>query len=568
VAINVEIISDVSDVVKDTKTLSDRYDDVSDALKDLAKAGDKAGDKIEDAFDDGIRAAKKLDDKADAAFDSISRNAKQAGDDVGRSQKEGFQEAGEGLDNFKEEANSTAKESAASFDGSAESILGSFQEIAANAFAGFGPAGAAAGLAMAAGIGIAVTAMQKTAEEATEAKQKSVDMIDSIKEAGGDLAKMDLSEKIIAWGREVMEDNWITLWANEASTKFQETAKDAKEFGVTSRDAIRAAAGSADDSRKFLDETADDWQRLTKEIEAGASVTEDGVMAFTDASRAAQKKRDALSDLRGQAEENIRTTEDAVEIYELEKDALDHTKEAAEAAAEAIQEKADASSEAANAAMDLVGAENNWIETLKQMNEDIKTNGKNLESNTAAGRANKESLVDIAAAANQYRDAAIAAGEGTDSVTAKVQASRDAFINAAIAAGASEEHARLLADSYGLIPGNVETLIKANGTEEAKAAIESIPPAKDTKVTTTEEGSAEAQENIDAVEGKAVEVEVATPSGDLERVQAGIEGIHGKTVDISLRVTNLGQIQSTLDSLTAPRSMWITVNERPGVTAP
>lgn len=606
-AINIEIVSDVSSIVKDTATLADRYDDVSDALKDVARAGDNAGDDLEKGVKDSIRAARDLDkelDKAgdgakklgadgDDAFDKISASARKAGKDVGASQKEGLREAGEGLGDFKEEANSTAKESAASFDGSAESIVGSFQEIAANAFAGFGPAGAAAGLAMAVGLGLAITAAQDVAENANNAKQKSIDMVDAIKDAGGDLSNMDLADKIIGWGREVMEDNWITFWSNEASTKFQETAKDAKTYGVSARDAIRAASGSAEDSQKFLDATADSWHELTKKVEEGQSVSEAGLVTWSEESKAAARQKEALSDLRGQAEENIKTTADAVEIYELEKSALDETTEAAEKAAEAVQEKADASNNAADAALSVVGAENDWIETLKQMNEDIKSNGKNLDSNTQAGRDNKTSLVELADAANGFRDAQISAGGSTASVTELVNGQREAFIKAAEAAGYSGDEAAALADKYGLIPGNVETLVQAQGTEEATAKIEGIPEAKDATVTTTETGAAEAgakidaaatdkdatitttdagtagevQARIDGLKGRDIKIDVQD-FRTVEQTQDRINGLKGRDVPITVSISNLGQIQSTLDALTAPRALWVTVNERAGVQAP
>jgi hypothetical protein len=571
VAIDIKFTADTSKVIRETKDVSKALESVADDLGDLGKD------------------AGSLDDKVSSAFKSMANDAKKAGKDIGDDTTRGFREAGEGAEDFKQEAASTAKESAASFDGSAESIMDSFQEVAANAFAGFGPAGAAAGLAVAVGMGIAISAMQSTAEEANAAKEKSVEMIDSIKEAGGDLAKMDLSEKIIAWGREVMEDNWITLWSNEASTKFQETAKDAKEFGVSSRDAIRAASGSAEDSRKFLDETADDWQNLTREIEKSSSVTEDGAVAFTDAGLAAQKKRDALSDLRGQAEENIKVTNDAVEIYELERDALDHTKEAAEAAADAIKEKADASDKAANAAMDLVTAEHNWITTAEQMNKDIATNGRNIDILTASGRANRDSLVDMAEAANTLRDAQILAGGSVETVTRTVNGSREAFLKAADAAGFDAAQAAALADSYGLIPANVETLVKANGTEEAKAAIDAIPAAKDATVTTTETGSAEAQANIDAIEGKDAPINVNDESTASEvqkridgirgrdlvkidvdddytvsEVQKRIDGIKGRDVFVNLKIGNEFEFAQAISRLTQPVDKTVNLRERGG----
>ncbi len=79
---------------------------------------------------------------------------------LGKKTKKAAEEGKSGMDDFKQEANQTARESAASFDGSAESIVDVFQEVAANAFQGFGPAGAVAGLAIAAGIGLGVKAFE------------------------------------------------------------------------------------------------------------------------------------------------------------------------------------------------------------------------------------------------------------------------------------------------------------------------------------------------------------------------------------------------------------------------
>lgn len=565
-AIKIDFLADVAKFLRGTKDVAGALDDVADGLQDLGKDSDKSLDRVGDSLDEAGKDAQGLEGKVSDAMRRMAQESQQAGKKIGDSQRQGFQEAGEGLDNFKEESASTARESAASFDGSAESITGSFQEIAANAFVGFGPAGAAAGLALAMGMGIAITALQDTATKATEAKQKSVDMVDAIKDAGGDLAQMDLSDKIISWGREVMEDNWITLWANESSTKFQETAKDAKEFGVSARDAIRAAAGSGEDSQRFLDETADDWQRLTKIMEAGQDVSEAGLVTWDESAQAASRQRQALSDLRGQAEENLKTTADAVEIYQLETDALDNTKQAAEDAAQAIQDKADATTDAANAAMEAQGSEISWIETLAQMTEDIRTNGKAIENNTQAGRDNNQSLIDLAGSANAYIQSQVEAGVGADVLTAKAGTLRQAFVDQAIAAGYPAAAAEALATSYGLVPGNVDTLVQAHGTEEAKAAVESIPAAKDTTVNVEASGLEQAQTGITNIEGTEVTAEVKEEGA--ADAQRAIDSIKGKDVPITVSISNLAAIQSQLNALTAPRSVWVTVNERQGVQAP
>lgn len=625
-AMNVEILSDVSDVVKGAATIADRYDEVSDTLKDLASSGDAAGAKIEAAFEDGVKevrrlagetddatksakdlgrageragddvkagmkdgtkAAKELDEKASDAFDALSDRARKAGKDVGKSQKDGFAEASEGAETFKENAGANAKEVAASFDGSVESISDGFQGLAAEMLEGFGPAGLLAGVAVAAGIGMAVTAMQGGAEAATELRQKSVDMVDAIVEAGGDIKAVDYAEIIKAWGREVMEDNWITWWADESTTKFQETAKDAKTYGIASRDAIRAAAGSAEDSRRFLDKTAQSWQDLNHKVEEGREVNEQGLVTFNESAQAAMKQRNALSDLRGQAEENIKTTGDAVEIYGLEADALGETKEAAEAAAQAIKDKADASDDAAAGARGIVAAENAWIETLDQMNKDIKTNGKTLDANTQAGRDNRANLVELAEAGTAYRDAAIASGDSTEAVTLKVQASRDAFIEAAKASGMGADAAADLATKYGLVPGNVATLVEARGTEEAKAAIAEIPGAVKTDVNVTATGAPQAQEQIDGVTGKTAEVKATatgtaetqkkiddvkgkeaevkvTDKGSAAAVQKAVDGLRGRDLDVNLRIGNERDFLNAIDRLTATRSLTVNVNERKG----
>ncbi|MDQ5821194.1 MAG: hypothetical protein M3540_07130 [Actinomycetota bacterium] len=569
--IAIEFSADTKDVIRGAGNIADAFDEVSDALVDVGKASAKSTDKVQDGAKDVDKALDKAGDSADElgrkmkeSMSKVSDDARKAGKGIGDGVEKGTREAGESLDEMKGEAASTAKESAASFDGSAESILGSFQEVAANAFAGFGPAGAAAGLAAAVGIGIAVTAMQDTAEKATEAKQKSVDMIDAIKDAGGNLADMDLSEKIIGWGREVMEDNWITFWADESSTRFQETAKDAKEYGVDTRDAIRAASGSLEDSQRFLDATAQSWQDLSREIDNGTTTTEQGLMVMDDSAKSALNQRNALSDLRGQAEDNIKTTKDAVEIYGIEKDALDATKEAAEAATEAIQEKADANSNAASAAMSAQEADLAWIETLGTMSKDIAANGHTIDINTEAGRANRESLLDIASAANSVVEAQVAQGGSTADVTAKAQALRDAFVNQADAAGYTRAEAEALATSYGLVPGNVDTMVQAHGTEEAKAAVESIPAAKNTDVTVTQAGAEEAGAAVSkAAEPK--EAEVTVKESGAAAVQQTIDNIKGRDIPITLSIANAGNFANELARLTAPRTAYVDLVARPGV---
>ena len=499
-AINIDLVADVKGVIKGTDRISDALDDVADDLKDLGKDGEK------------------LEDKVSAAFKGMADDARKAGKTIGNEVKDGTDKAGDGLNNMKEESASTAKEAAASF-GSIEDGADALQEVLANAFVGFGPAGMAAGLVAAAGIGLAISAAQAAAETNTAVKQKAVDMIDAIAEAGGRIADVDFAERIKEQGREVLEDNWMTFWADESSTKFQEVAKDAEAFGVKAADAIRASFGDAADSRKFLEETADDWQVLSQRVEEGSRVNEDGALSFDAGATAAQKQKDALSDLRGQAEENIRVTENAIDIYNLETEATgentaatEAATEAAEAAADAIRDKATALEESASAAMGADQAELNWIATLQQSAKDIESNGKTIDMNTEAGRANRQTLLDMATSARTLIDAQIAQGSSTASVTKNTEAARESFITAATAAGYTKDQAKALADQYGLVPKNVDTMVKAHGIPEAEGAINHVARPRTVPVHLSPSGH-EVENYITGMNGRKVYVDIAPRGG-------------------------------------------------------
>lgn len=594
-AINIEIVSDVSAVVKDTKLVADRYDAVSDTLKDVATAGESAGRDLERAFQDGIRAAEDLESegrkvesaagligkagkdagrdlekglkdgedaaedlkrKADDAFDKISADARASGKKVGDSQKDGFKEAESGVKEFGDEANSTAKESAASFDGSAESIIDSFQEVAANAFAGFGPAGALAGLAAAAGIGMAVTKMQEGAEAADEMKGKAIDLASKIQEAGGKIEDLDLGGIISDWGRETLEDNWITFWTNEASTNFQEAAKDAKAAGVDIQDAMKAAGGSAEDSQRFLEGTGQAWQDLSKAIDEGTTYTADGIPVMDESATAAKKQRDALSDLRGQAEDNITTTGDAIEIAELEQDAIKGT-------VEWYQKKADAMDEAAGVVKDADEAEVDYFNTLRESKEAIEENGKATKLSTKAGGANREALIAQADAATAYTDSLIAQGAEAGTVAGKMKTLRADFIKAATASGMGEEAAKKLADSYGLIPANVKTKVKAEGTKETKAEVDEAAKDQDAKVTTKAEGTKETKDEVTEA-AKDQDTKVKTKAENTRPTKKEIDDVaKDRDTAITLRIANAADIRAQIDELTKPRDLFVNVKKSP-----
>jgi len=142
-----------------------------DAIEELGKQGDDSGEQLTDAMKDAQKKTELLGDEYVELRKKIDQVGKQ-GSDSWKKVKDGSKDAEAGMEDFKSEANQTAKETAASFDGSAESIVDMFQETAANALSGFGPAGAVAGLALAAGIGFATQAFQQSQEDAEKLRER------------------------------------------------------------------------------------------------------------------------------------------------------------------------------------------------------------------------------------------------------------------------------------------------------------------------------------------------------------------------------------------------------------
>lgn len=235
--ISISVASDTRDFLRGVKSgVLEPLEDVSDALKDVERESDTAGSALEDAMRDGQRktedAADEVKDLKDALRDA-ERNAKdlgRAGKDAGDDTRDGMRRAEEGVEEFRDEANSTAREAAASFDGSAESIGDAFQEIAANAFVGFGPAGAVAGLAAAGGIGLATAAFTAHDEAMELSRERTAEWAQAYIEAGSSRLTM---AQLISRTESILTD----------STAMQEARDNAAEWGVSVNTAVAAMAG-------------------------------------------------------------------------------------------------------------------------------------------------------------------------------------------------------------------------------------------------------------------------------------------------------------------------------------
>lgn len=269
--IRIDFLANVSKLLRGTKDVEDAFEDVADSLDDMVQDGDKAERQLE------------------RNFREIADAAKDSGRDVGKGLDDGFDRARKGADDFKDEANSTAREAAASFDGSAESIGDAFQEVAANAFGGFGPLGAAAGIAAAAGIGLAVAGFESVDEASKESEQRAAEWADAYVEAGGRILS---ATQILEASRAIITD----------PEQFKQAAKNAKDWGVSESVAILAMAG---DTNALAEAEAglSDKKRERRETDIrAAAATAAGREALAELEGQIRDGRDSLDQLNGDME--------------------------------------------------------------------------------------------------------------------------------------------------------------------------------------------------------------------------------------------------------------------------
>lgn len=156
---SIDIAANTRAAQRNVKDLGEAFDGVADSLDDVAREGDRSADKLESSFRDMVRTA---DDAGDKIKKKISGGLKDASSEAGQS----------------------GREAAASFSGEFDDVSDFVQETVANAFGGFGPIGAAAGVAAAAGLGILTAEMTKQQEAADEIRERLTSAYSDAAEAG------------------------------------------------------------------------------------------------------------------------------------------------------------------------------------------------------------------------------------------------------------------------------------------------------------------------------------------------------------------------------------------------
>lgn len=462
-AISLDLVADASKAIKEAGKLGDALEDIGDDLKDVGKDGAT------------------IDDKVSEAFRNMGKDAKKAGKSIGDDVRDGTDKAKEGLSEMADESAGTAREAAASFS-SIEDSADVLQEVLANAFAGFGPAGMAAGVLAAAGVGLLFSELQGSAEKLNENKQKMLDLAQVIRDNGGVLTESSYVAQMDAYGYAIQDTKeWFELFQADAVTGWQELKKIQDATGLSAAEMYRAGFGDADEAQATLDAVTKKIELLKEKKEAAYNL-DGSIMEPVDAA-----SLDSLEKARELIQTNVTAQREALEVEAQRKASLEGTATALKEDAQALEDaqakeadlaryvagttenyraQADAIEEAADALKGSITTELDYLDNQDALAQKLKDSGNAWDINTAKGRENQRAVVDMASGIEDMARASLEAGAPVADVTAKFQAQKDALVNqVAPAFGGSQEAARKYIDQVLKVPTNTTTTVKLEGEQ-------------------------------------------------------------------------------------------------------
>lgn len=277
-ALRLDVLANTRQFVSEMKKSGASVEDITTALDEMAKDGQRDGEKLEKSFRDIATQAKRADKQVEK---------------VGDTGKAGFGKASSAAGEFKDEALQNFSEIASSFDGS----MGSISELAQGTLGGVASAlpgiGAAAGIA-ALGIGAITSELQAAQERAEETKQA---IVADFLELGDALDESAVAERV----KGILGDKSLLAQAKLLADLLDITVGEA---ALAMAGDFDSAGTSIEDVRKAIENApssvdSKNWQDLKDTIQ----FTEDGFKAGREAA-------DAFKDAQGKAADSAKSKQD------------------------------------------------------------------------------------------------------------------------------------------------------------------------------------------------------------------------------------------------------------------
>lgn len=342
------LVTDVRSWLKGTADIEQSLEDVADSLDDLAR----------DTARDAEQASDQLEKSFSQAFDTVARDAKQAGRKLDDGISDGARKAEEGLDELKDEASQSAREAAASFSGEFEDVADLIQETLANALSGFGPIGAAAGVAAAAGIGLLISHLETAADEATDAKQAVIDLADQLADVEGNPAALEWADLLRQKLNEITDDKaWFEFWQDQPRTRLEEWTAAAGKYGVAMSDVVKAQTNDADALARVNEQLTAEQARLNRAYL-------DSIDQMGNYDESLRWAADDAAKFRDQIAAGAQQVSDAVEMNRLMSAALNDVTQKQQEQAATADAQAEAQRRVADAQAEAQRASQQWSDAL------------------------------------------------------------------------------------------------------------------------------------------------------------------------------------------------------------
>ncbi|WP_353708964.1 hypothetical protein ABRQ22_06580 [Cellulosimicrobium sp. ES-005] len=452
-------LKDVQDLLKSVGREDIEPQVVVDALDAMADL-DRLADELEDV--DRKRTEADIQADADEALDRAAKvyDALQDIDDldVEAEVRADTDRASKGLDGFRDEAGQSGREAAASFSGGFDDVTDTVQEIAANAFAGFGPIGSAAGIVAAAGLGVLFTRLQDFADLVNDAKEESGELALEFKEAGVGFDRSGLIEKFDEMLTKVTDvrSSW-ELWQDEAKTNLDDIQVGLEGTTVTLGD-LYAAVGSGDFSNleKHIDILREQNEALDEQYRALDPLLDAPVAdKLADEYQARSRTIEVL-----QSQAN--TMRDAEEVsYQL--------REAETGLTEEQLRQVDALTRVNDALRDMNDLRQSTIEATLNFEDGIasltdKQEGWNnsLSTGDQMGRDNQRTILGLTDDLQALYDATLEQTDSQEQANAVLRDGRQRLLDSAAAAGYNAGEVAALVDEVLSIPLSRGTDVYAN----------------------------------------------------------------------------------------------------------
>jgi hypothetical protein len=506
VAIKIPFVADVASFLRGTSDMEAALEDVSGALDDLArtdatqveddlqgigKAADQASQDVEQLGQDlddagkgtGLQRAegdlKDLGAQADTTGEKIERSFSEAFDKVkaeGRTAtqrvKHDLKDTGDAgsatMSEFSQEAKQNVSETLSSFDGSASSAVDAIQGTFGGLVSALGPAGLVGAAVVAAGVGLARGLFEKSKEAAQEVAEGVADLAGQLIELGS-----------LSLGTEQVNDQLkeFASTAEDGKVKLDELRLAAEKAGISATTYARGVAGDNDALQASWDEVTgrlDELSRSEQDLMNTRGASEQQIIDLVSSHR---DEKEALGKTRDELLKTDKTLDQSAETAKFYGDAVkagaDATEESAEALAgenEQLRLNSGYKSDALTSELDLLDA----LDNVKKSRDE---NGKSLSKLTDKGRDNLRAIDEARRGIIEYGDAMATQTGDTAKATAAMDKQEDVLVHK-------------VAKAFGITEKQARDYIKTLG---------GIPPAKNTKVTVDDKGTAKkTSDEIDA----------------------------------------------------------------------